>query len=209
MRALLLVAACVSGWRCEVGCARRAALPFARSSTAGSAGLMMLAKNKKRAPPDAVSKSADQLEGTATSTATGPVDVEDRLDAVLKSAGLIKDWSATDATASSKDSAGGSPLANIPPRGQELLERVFFSGAALFGSVFLLAGLALSAEATLSVLGSPLPDKVAAFVLDFVEPTMTPSILCLFFFSISLGVLKQLQLGSDTAGVLYTEDDDD
>ena len=37
---------------------------------------------------------------------------------------------------------------------------------------------------------------------------MTPSILILFGFSISLGLLKQLQLGSESAGVLYTEDDD-
>jgi len=41
-----------------------------------------------------------------------------------------------------------------------------------------------------------------------VEPALTPSILILFGFSISLGLLKQLQMGSASAGVLYSEDDE-
>ena len=45
--------------------------------------------------------------------------------------------------------------------------------------------------------------------MQYVEPALTPSILILFGFSISLGVLKQLQLGSESTGVLYTESDDD
>ena len=45
------------------------------------------------------------------------------------------------------------------------------------------------------------------------QPSLTtPNILIksiiLFFFSISLGLLKQLQMSSEQGGVLYTEEDE-
>jgi len=58
------------------------------------------------------------------------------------------------------------------------------------------------------VLGTPLPAAVDSLLVDVVEPLLTPSILILFGFSISLGLLKQLQFSSESAGVLYREDDD-
>jgi hypothetical protein len=55
-----------------------------------------------------------------------------------------------------------------------------------------------------------LPIFVDEILVQYVEPALTPSILTLFGFSISLGVLKQLQFTSETdsMGVLYREEDD-
>jgi len=78
----------------------------------------------------------------------------------------------------------------------------------VFGSAFLLSGLAVSIEAVCKVTGTPLPTPIDEALVQYVEPAMTPSILILFLFSISLGLLKQLQLGSESAGVLYLEDDE-
>ena len=55
--------------------------------------------------------------------------------------------------------------------------------------------------------GVKLPTALDEAIVQYVEPALTPSILILFFFSISLGILKQLQLSSESTGVLYTEDD--
>ncbi|KOO24789.1 hypothetical protein Ctob_008511 [Chrysochromulina tobinii] len=101
------------------------------------------------------------------------------------------------------------PLSRIPKAGQELLERFFGGGAIVFGSTFILSGIAVSVEAVCKVLDKPLPTAVDEVLVQYIEPCLTPSILILFFFSISLGLLKQLQLGSEQAGVLYVERDDD
>ena len=99
------------------------------------------------------------------------------------------------------------PLSNIPKAGQELLERFFGGGALIFGTAFIISGLAVAVEAFAKVLGKPLPTALEELVVQFLYPSLTPSILILFFFSISLGILKQLQLSSESTGVLYTEDD--
>jgi len=99
-------------------------------------------------------------------------------------------------------------LSKIPKAGQDILERFFAGGALVFGSAFLLSGLAIAVESVAKVLGSPLPTALDEALVQYVEPAMTPSILILFFFSISLGLLKQLQLGSESTGVLYRESDD-
>lgn len=93
-------------------------------------------------------------------------------------------------------------------RARSFWSAFFGGGAIVFGSAFLLSGLAVSVEAICKVLGTPLPTAIDQALVQYVEPALTPSILILFFFSISLGLLKQLQLGSETAGVLYSERDD-
>jgi len=100
------------------------------------------------------------------------------------------------------------PLSRIPKAGQELLERFFGGGALVFGSAFILSGLAVAVEAIAKVLGNPLPTPIDEALVQYVEPALTPSILILFGFSISLGLLKQLQLGSESTGVLYREEDE-
>ncbi|KAL3910150.1 MAG: hypothetical protein SGPRY_009163 [Prymnesium sp.] len=177
----------------------------------------MLAKSKKpRRKPKAsgakpvktvVSRAGDDMKaeavGSRVSGASDPsAPVEDRVAEVLRSAGI----SDTGGFTSSPQS--GDPLSKIPKKGQELLERFFAGGAILFGCVFLASGIAVSVEALCKVLGSPLPEAVDAALIQYVEPALTPSILILFGFSISLGVLKQLQLSSASGGVLYTEEED-
>ena len=100
------------------------------------------------------------------------------------------------------------PLSKIPKAGQELLERFFGGGAIVFGTAFILSGIAVAVEAVCKVTGNPLPTVIDEALVQYVEPAMTPSILILFFFSISLGLLKQLQMSSEQGGVLYTEEDE-
>merc|ERR1719454_1687466 len=140
--------------------------------------------------------------------ADAPLD--DRLDAVLRRAGIS---SAPDSPMPGpgrlgKAAAPGDLLSKIPKEGQALLERFFLGGATVFGTAFILSGLAVAVEAIAKVLGSPLPTPIDEALVQYIEPALTPSILILFGFSISLGILKQLQMSTDNAGVLYTEDDD-
>ena len=127
-----------------------------------------------------------------------------RLDQVLRNAGITPSEGQVQET----ERRPASPLSKIPKVGQELLERFFGGGAIVFGSAFLLSGIAVAVEAVCKVTGNPLPTPIDEALVQYVEPAMTPSILILFGFSISLGLLKQLQLGSEGTGVLYTEADD-
>ena len=114
----------------------------------------------------------------------------ERLDAVLRGAGLSQSDSAKVEAARPQDQ---SPLASIPVKGQELLERFFGTGALLFGGIFIAAGIGVSIEATCKITGYKLPTLLAEVIVQYVEPALTPSILILFGFSISLGLLKQVR----------------
>lgn len=129
---------------------------------------------------------------------------KDRIDAVLRNAGL----SQSDARGQQMQQAPDSPLSRIPEEGQVLLERFFGSGALLFGGIFVASGIGISVEALCKVTGNPLPVWLDEALVQYVEPALTPSILILFFFSISLGLLKQLQMTAGSMGVLYQEEDD-
>ena len=142
------------------------------------------------APPSAGSGAPMNTFSPATSTSDAPLD--DRLDDVLKRAGIAQ----TDQTAArAAEAARGpeSPLSKIPAAGQELLEKFFGGGAIIFGSAFIIAGIAVAVEACCKVAGVQLPTAVDEAIIQFVEPALTPSILILFGFSISLGVLKQVR----------------
>eukprot|EP00326_Haptolina_ericina_P023705 CAMPEP_0181182050 /NCGR_PEP_ID=MMETSP1096-20121128/7673_1 /TAXON_ID=156174 ORGANISM="Chrysochromulina ericina, Strain CCMP281" /NCGR_SAMPLE_ID=MMETSP1096 /ASSEMBLY_ACC=CAM_ASM_000453 /LENGTH=192 /DNA_ID=CAMNT_0023270613 /DNA_START=39 /DNA_END=617 /DNA_ORIENTATION=+ len=179
---------------------------------------LMLAKSKKpdrkkkKAAP--VSRAAPPSVAKVPPTSAQPplgepamvdddASVEERVARVLRESGLAPEGGAPAAA-----SAPSDPLSRIPLKGQALLERFFAGGALTFGTIFLTAGILVSAEALAKVLGYDLPVAIDEALIQYVEPAMTPSILILFGFSISLGLLKQLQLGSESAGVLYTEDDD-
>ena len=114
---------------------------------------------------------------------------EERLDAVLRGAGFSQSDSAKVEAARPQD---GSPLASIPVAGQELLEKFFGTGALVFGGIFIAAGVGVSLEATCKILDYKLPVFLAEAIVQYVEPALTPSILILFGFSISLGLLKQV-----------------
>ena len=194
-------------------------LPLARACAPSlrSAGVVALAKKKAKArkPTSASSRSdrppparPDQPAAPLSSSpATGPSSsspLESRLDDALRNAGVTR----TAAQAQAEAQGPTDPLSKIPKQGQEILERFFGGGAIVFGSAFILSGIAVSVEAVCKVIGKPLPTALDEVLVQYVEPALTPSILILFGFSISLGLLKQLQLGSEQAGVLYLEDDD-
>lgn len=153
------------------------------------------------AAPPAGGEKSSTLQSTATSSASRA----ERVDSVLRARGITP---SSDSVPQRKPDAPLDPLARIPKSGQALLERFFGGGAILTGTVFITSGIAVSVEALCKVLDKPLPAAFDDFLVNSVEPILTPSILTLFFFSISLGLLKQLQFSSESAGVLYREDED-
>jgi len=155
-------------------------------------------------PPNEQATPISRAPPEAAGALASPATREQRIEQVFRDAGMAP----KEASAPTQPPTPTDPLSAIPVKGQELLERVFAGGALLFGGIFISSGIAVAVEAVCKVLGKPLPVAVDEVLVQYVEPALTPSILILFFFSISLGVLKQLQLGSDTAGVLYREDDD-
>lgn len=185
----------------------------------------MLAKNKKpnRKPAKAQSKSSKTRSAGAPSFSEGggavsslaaappassdgspPASLDSRLDAVLRAEGIEQD---SELRSGSLAGGGTDVLSSIPQKGQELLERFFGGGALLFGGIFLATGISVAVEAVCKVTNNPLPASIDDALVQYVEPVLTPSLLILFFFSISLGVLKQLQFSSQSGGVLYQEDD--
>ena len=126
------------------------------------------------------------------STSDPDAPVEDRVAAVFRNAGISNSGLDSGALGSSSTPQNADPLSRIPKKGQELLERFFAGGALTFGTVFILSGIAVSAEALAKVLGNPLPVALDEILVQYVEPALTPSILILFGFSISLGLLKQV-----------------
>jgi len=145
--------------------------------------------------------------GSSEQPSPAAAPLNSRLDDVLRNAGVTR--SEAEAQEAARSNAPLDPLSKIPKKGQELLERFFGGGAIIFGSAFILSGIAVSIEAVCKVTGNALPTAIDEVLVQYVEPAMTPAILILFGFSISLGLLKQLQLGSESTGVLYTEPDDD
>jgi hypothetical protein len=151
------------------------------------------------APPAGADKSRN-LQSMAASSASRV----ERVESVLRERGIMP----SELRPQSRPDGPLDPLARIPKSGQALLERFFGGGAILTGTVFISSGIAVSIEALCKVLDKPLPAALDDFLVNSVEPILTPSILALFFFSISLGLLKQLQFSSESAGVLYREDGD-
>ena len=95
-------------------------------------------------------------------------------------------------------------LAIIPAPLLVALDRFLKIGLGICTVLFVSAGLGITAEAWSKASGNPLPDDVDAFIVNVIEPNFTPGLLVLLGFSISLGVLSALQLGS--AGATYKED---
>uniref|UniRef100_A0A7S3TW81 Uncharacterized protein n=2 Tax=Choreotrichia TaxID=141411 RepID=A0A7S3TW81_9SPIT len=196
-------------------------MPAAAAGRSSLAPLMMAKNSNKRKDGKVVPKASGGgfgvgASGDASTPSMSPNNVNEvrvaqspaatraeRVDSVLRERGILP----TDSRPVGQDTSL-DPLARIPKKGQELLERFFGGGAILFGFIFIASGIAVSVEALCKVLDKPLPQFVDDFLVNTVEPILTPSILILFFFSISLGLLKQLQFSSESAGVLYREDDD-
>ncbi|CAB9521068.1 expressed unknown protein [Seminavis robusta] len=69
-------------------------------------------------------------------------------------------------------------------------------GVAICTTLFVTAGMGITAEAWSKTSGSPLPDNIDAFIVDVVEPNFTTGLLVLLGFSVSLGGFAALQLTS-------------
>ena len=153
-----------------------------------------------------------QGAAAATLPATEAAETQQqRVDRVLRDAGLAPIGAGDPPLETGGGDAPADPLARIPKKGQELLEKVFSGGALASGGVLLVSGIGVGVEAVCKVGGYPIPLAVDEAIVQYVEPTLTPALLTVFFFSISLGVLKQLQFSSDAdvAGVLYREEAED
>jgi hypothetical protein len=210
-RFLVILACChvASAWQLVAGRCSAAWQPQPRTT---AAQVVMLAKKqqkpKKRvkkkgtsssfsAPQPAASASpaAPPLSSDAPPLSYGRVNsdasLDDRLDSVLQRAGIASPASQSTAPPptlgrlSAPDPS--DPLSRIPKAGQDALERFFGGGALVFGSAFILSGLAIAVESIAKVLGRPLPTALDELLVQYVEPALTPSILILFFFSVSLG----------------------
>jgi hypothetical protein len=81
---------------------------------------------------------------------------------------------------------------------------VLKAGIAIVGTAFFLSGLGITAEAWSKASDSPLPDNIDSFIVNIIEPNFTPMLLVLLGFSVTLGILASLQLGSKSA--TYSED---
>eukprot|EP00325_Prymnesiales_sp_UTEX-LB-985_P025869 CAMPEP_0174720916 /NCGR_PEP_ID=MMETSP1094-20130205/34861_1 /TAXON_ID=156173 /ORGANISM="Chrysochromulina brevifilum, Strain UTEX LB 985" /LENGTH=176 /DNA_ID=CAMNT_0015921501 /DNA_START=29 /DNA_END=559 /DNA_ORIENTATION=+ len=166
-------------------------------------------KIKSATPPANANLSESPITAPSISKPSAGADldapIDARLDDVLRNAGITP---SEDQLEEAARPMLNDPLSRIPKKGQNLLETFFGGGAVVFGTAFLLSGIAVAVEAVCKVTGNPLPTAIDEALVQYVEPALTPSILILFFFSISLGLLKQLQLGSESAGVLYLEDDE-
>ena len=88
-----------------------------------------------------------------------------------------------------------------------VLQGIYFVlklGIGITGTAFLLSGVGITIEAWSKASQSPLPENVDSFIVNVIEPYFTAELLVLLGFSISLGVLAALQLGSKSA--VYREE---
>jgi hypothetical protein len=85
------------------------------------------------------------------------------------------------------------------------IDRFLKAGIVICGTLFILAGLGITAEAwSKTEIGNPLPDDIDNFIVQIVEPNFTYGLLVLLGFSVSLGLFGAAQLGSQ--GATYREE---
>ena len=94
-------------------------------------------------------------------------------------------------------------IAMIPAPVLKGLDTFLKAGVAVSGLAFVLAGLAITAEAWSKSSGEALPEDLDNFIVHVVEPNFTPGLLVVLAFSISLGLLSAASLGSE--GAQYRE----
>ena len=171
--------------------AKKKSKPRKPDKKASSSGAGFSASPPPAAAASPAPTSLSETMGAPTSppptTASG-APLDSRLDDVLAQAGITQ----TDESLLDANRGPESPLSSIPLKGQELLEKFFGGGAIVFGSAFLLAGITVAFEAVCKVAKVDLPVAVDEAIVQYIFPSLTPSILILFFFSISLGILKQV-----------------
>lgn len=91
----------------------------------------------------------------------------------------------------------------MPPSIQLGLERFLLGAIVVLLVAFVGIGLGICLEAFAVASNQPLPDDQRQLIVNFLEPAFTPTLVAGFVCSITLGLLKTLQLSSDD--VQYTE----
>jgi hypothetical protein len=92
----------------------------------------------------------------------------------------------------------------LPPSVLVGIDRFLKAGLFTCGTLFILAGLFITAEAWSKASNQPLPENLDNFIVNIVEPNFTPGLLVLLGFSVSLGAFAALQLSSSSSQ--YKED---
>lgn len=87
----------------------------------------------------------------------------------------------------------------IPPPVLKGIDLFLKTGLAITTTLFILAGIGITAEAWAVSTGNKLPEDVDAFIVNIIEPNFTPMLLVLLGFSISLGIFATAQLGSGSS----------
>jgi hypothetical protein len=87
----------------------------------------------------------------------------------------------------------------LPPSVLVGIDRFLKAGLFTCGTLFILAGLFITAEAWSKASNQPLPTNLDNFIVDIVEPNFTPGLLVLLGFSVSLGAFAALQLSSSSS----------
>lgn len=95
----------------------------------------------------------------------------------------------------------------IPAEVQLGLERFFIVGFTLCLLFLVAVGLSIATEAYFKATTGELPQELDNFIVQNMQPYLTPSLVGTFGFSVCLGVLKIGQMGQES--VLYKEDDDE
>jgi hypothetical protein len=95
-------------------------------------------------------------------------------------------------------------MAMLPPALLVGIDRFLKIGLGICGTLFVTAGLFITAEAWSKTSGQPLPENIDNFIVQIVEPNFTPGLLVLLSFSVSLGAFAALQLSSGSS--VYRED---
>lgn len=91
----------------------------------------------------------------------------------------------------------------VPKSVQIGLERFFVVGIVVLLVIFVGIGLGITVEAFAAATQRPLPEDQRHLIADILEPAFTPVLVAGFVCSISLGILKTLQLTS--RDVQYSE----
>jgi hypothetical protein len=89
----------------------------------------------------------------------------------------------------------------LPPSVLVGIDRFLKAGLFTCGTLFILAGLFITAEAWSKASNQPLPTNLDNFIVNIVEPNFTPGLLVLLGFSVSLGAFAALQLSSSSRGI--------
>jgi hypothetical protein len=87
----------------------------------------------------------------------------------------------------------------LPPSVLVGIDRFLKAGLLTCGTLFIVAGLFITAEAWSKASNQPLPTNLDNFIVNIVEPNFTPGLLVLLGFSVSLGAFAALQLSSSSS----------